>query len=231
LVHNRLRKLDFETLRLPLGTGPANNHVPIYLSPNIRTKKRVILLFPDRQNDPLIMSYRTIGDESINQGSVLNFVRAVLSGPTAISDDGAPGIMIANPSQLYWYNGGQKAVTWTEWLGLPRPSAVHEAYRVDPVYNTVPKNKDSEAHVAYMFDHVIDQVVDKNAQIDIIGLDWTGKQVIEHLALNCTSIYNAEDTTDSLQGQNGPIALVRFASATRNTRSRTSEGFSRRQRS
>lgn len=172
-------------MRLPLGAGPADNHVPIYLSPGIRSKKRVIVLFGERQSDPLILSYRITGDESINEGSVLNFVEGVLNGPNAASDDGAPGIIITNPSQLYWHRGGQRAVTWLEWLSLPRPSAVHEAYRVDPIKNRIPGNKDSEAHVAYIFDRVLDAVIDNDAKIDIIGLEWTGKQVIEYLALNC----------------------------------------------
>lgn len=186
LVHERLHELGFDTLRLPLGAAPSENHVPVYLSPNIKSKKRVIVLFPDRQTDPLIFSYRVIGDENINEGSVINFVKAVLNGPTATSDDGAPGIIIANPSQLHWYRGGQKAVSWNEWLELPRPTAVHEPYRVDPIKNTVPSNKDSEAHIAYVFDHVLGEVLNNNAKIDIIGLEWTGKEVTEYLALNCT---------------------------------------------
>lgn len=184
-MHGRLHDLGFEALRLPLAAEPADNHLPIYLSPGVRSKKRVIVLFPDSQLDPLIFSYRIIGDESIDDGSVLNLVRAVLNGPTATSDADAPGIIIANPNQLYWYRGGQEAVSWVEWQSLPRPSAVHEAYRVDPILNTIPNNKDSEAHVAYMFDHVLSEVISEDAKIDIIGLEWTGKQVIEHLAVNC----------------------------------------------
>ena len=168
-----------------MGGGPSENHVPIYLSPDIKSKKRVIVLFPDRQVDPLIFSYRTIGDEGINKGSVINFVRAILNGPTALSDAGAPGVIIANPSQLYWSRGSQKAVSWIEWLDLPRESGVHEPCRIDPVRNTIPGNKDSQEHIVYLFDHVLPRVLNENAKIDIIGLEWTGKQVIEHLAVNC----------------------------------------------
>ena len=49
-------------------------------------------------------------------------------------------------------------MSWLEWLSLPRPSAVHEAYRVDPMKNKIPGNKDSEAHVAYVFNHVLGAV-------------------------------------------------------------------------
>jgi hypothetical protein len=168
-----------------LGSGPTNNHVPIYVSPQLKFKKRVIVLFPDRQVDPVIFSHRTIGDESINQGSVINFVKAVLNGPNALSDESAPGIIIANPAQLYWSKGSQQALSWIEWLSLPRDTAVHEPCRVDPMRNTIPNNKDSEEHVAYMFDHVLREIIDEDAKIDIIGSEWTGKQVIEFLAVNC----------------------------------------------
>ena len=185
LVHDRLDSLGFETLRLPLEAGPQDNHVPIYLSPNIRSKKRVIVLFPERQLDPVIFSFRVTGDENIKDGSVLGLVDAILNGPTATSDNDQPGIIIANPAQLYWYRAGQRAVTWLEWLSLPRPSAVHEAYRVDPIKNTVPGNEDSEAHVAYVLGNVLDAVIHKEAKIDIIGLEWTGKQALEYISLNC----------------------------------------------
>lgn len=185
------------------------------------------MLFPERQFDPLILSYRITGDENVSEGSVINLVQGVLNGPTATFDDGAPGIIITNPSQLYWYRGGQRAVSWLEWLSLPRPSAVHEAYRIDPIKNKIPGNKDSEAHVAYIFNHVLGAVVDKDAKIDIIALEWTGKQVIEYLALNCKPRSGLRATANRTQGCNGQIGSAPYASAVHSTRLKTSQPCSR----
>jgi hypothetical protein len=187
LVWERLEKLGFETIRLPLGAGPRDNHVPIYASPGIRDKKRAILLFPERHDSPLVFSYRVCGDSTVKEGSVLELVDGIMHGPTATSDTSAPGIIIANPSQLYWYRGGSQALSTGEWLTLPRESAVHEPYRIDPFRNTIPHNRNSKEHVEYIFEHVLDSILNKDAIIDIIGLDWVSLEVVEYLSSNCKS--------------------------------------------
>lgn len=185
-----MTELGIQTLRLPLGTGAAENHVPIYLSSGIETKKRVIVSFPGREIDPTILSFRVASNENINSGSIINFVKGAMTGPTATSDAGAPGVIITNPSQLFWFRGGQRAVTANEWLSLPRPSSVHTNYRMDSVKNLVPGNENSNEHVKYIFEHVLGDLVDQDGKLDIVGVEWAGKEAVEYLSANCKSCTN-----------------------------------------
>lgn len=180
-----MNDLGFETLRLPLGAAESDNHVPIWVSPNISSKKRVIVIFGERNQDLGIFSYRVIGDDGLNVGSCLNFVRAVQQGPAATSDDSVPGIIIANPGQLFWYRGGGRAVTATEWQNLPRASAVDEPCRVDEVQNRVPGNANFSEHVNYIFEYVLPARLNKETKLDLIGLEWPGAAMIGYLATNC----------------------------------------------
>ena len=186
IVDERLQKLHFQTIRLPLGTSEIEPHVPIYTSQYIERKKRVIVIFGERNQDPTIFSYRVIGDKGIKNGSVIDFVDTVLNQePMVTASDDRPGIVIANPSQLYWYRGGGRAVSWAEWLGLPRESAVSQPFKVDPVKNTIPGNGDFREHVNYIFESALPALLHEDARLDIIGLEWTGTAVLEYLCKNC----------------------------------------------
>jgi hypothetical protein len=168
--------------------------VPIYASPGIQNKQRVILLFPERHDTPLVFSYRVCGESTVKEGTVLELVEGVMHGPTATTDKSAPGIIIANPSQLYWHRGSNQALSTGEWLTLPRESAVHEPYRIDELRNTIPHNRDSAEHVDYIFEHVLGSILDKNAIIDIIGLDWVSMEVVDYLSGNCKSDHTPPKT-------------------------------------
>jgi hypothetical protein len=155
------------------------------VSPNISAKKRVIVFFGERHQDLGIFSYRVIGEEGIRVGSCLDLVSAVQQGPMATTDDQAPGIIITNPGQLHWYRGGSRAVTATEWLNLPRQSAVHEPFRLEEVKNRIAGNRDYREHVSYVFEHVVPEILNKNAKLDLIGLEYTGTAAVEYLASDC----------------------------------------------
>ncbi len=195
MINQRISDLGFETIRLPLGSTETDNHVPIWVSPNISFKKRVIVIFGERHQDLGIFSYRVIGDDGLNAGSCLNLVNAVQRGPAATSDDSVPGIVIANPGQLFWYRGGSRAVTSTEWQNLPRASAVDEPFRVDEVQNRATGNTNFYEHINYIFEHLIPAKLNEEAKLDLIGLEWPGAAVVEYLATNCKiHSYTLEDT-------------------------------------
>jgi len=185
IVLERLLHLGFEILRLPVGVPESENHVPILVSKDLRSKKRVVVLFGERNKDLGIFSYRVVGEEGIKVGSILDFVEAVLFGPTLTSDHDTPGVVITNPGQLLWYRGGSRAVTHSEWLSLPREYAVYEAFRIDPIKNTIPGNRDFREHVSYVFDHVLAEMIQPTALLDIIGLEYTGSAALEYLADHC----------------------------------------------
>ena len=142
------------------------------------------MLFPEREQELGIFSYRTIGNENINKGSAINFVRSIVTGAALSSGKEIPGVIIANPGQLLWYRGGGRAVSRKQWATLPRDSAVAEPFRIDEVKNRVSGNEDLKAHVKYVFENVVDGILRKDARIDVIGLEWTGQAAVMHLAAN-----------------------------------------------
>ena len=184
IVLGRLEELGLKSLRLPIGATERDKHVPILVSADLAEKQRIIVLFPERDQDLGIFSYRTIGNETINRGSAINLVSLITNGFASASGQGIPGIVIANPGQLLWFRGGGRAVSRTQWANLPRDSAVAGPFRIDEVKNKVVGNEDYKTHVKYIFDNVIDQMVHRDVRIDVIGLEWTGQAAIMHLAAN-----------------------------------------------
>lgn len=146
-------------------------------------------MFGERHQEPGIWSWRVIGDEGIKVGSLLDFVNAAMFSPTPTPDRSAPGIIVANPCQLLWYRGGARAVSETEWLNLPRASAVHDPIRIDETKNRIPENGTYEEHVQYIFDRVLPELVDGETKLDIITVEYLGSAVIEYLASHCTWFY------------------------------------------
>lgn len=172
-------------MRLPLGATKDEKHIPILVSKDIAKKDRVIVLFGERSLTPGIFSWRVLGEEGINVGSGVDFVTSALTGLRPSPEHSAPGIVIANPCQLLWYRGGGRAVGDAEWLQLPRPTAVSEAMKIDPVQNRVPGNDTFEAHVKFMFEEVLSNLVNKDASIDIVGIEFPGSAAVEYLASHC----------------------------------------------
>lgn len=184
IVLSRLRELGLRTLRLPIGATEKDNHVPILVSPDLAQKKHIIVLFSEVSQDLGIFSYRTCGNEGINEGSAVNFVSAILNGVASVPGQDVPGIILANPGQLLWHRGGGQAVTRSHWANLPRETAVDGPFRIDELKNKIPGNEDFDAHVNYIFHNVIHGMVAKDARIDVVGLEWAGRACIRHLSAN-----------------------------------------------
>lgn len=213
-MKDRLRDQGLEILRLPLGSNANENHVPIFVSKDLNTKKRVIVILGERSQDLGVFSYRVIGDKGINSGSAVEFCNAVLNSPSTVDDEGCPGIIITNPAQLHWYRRQARAVTYREWLNLPRTSAVHEAPRLDQKGNSIPHNRDYEEHVRYIFQHVLARLTRSDTCFDFIALECPGRAALQYLAKNCMyKAYFSEAMTDLIsKGHHGLTKLAEFAS-------------------
>ncbi|KAI4203432.1 MAG: hypothetical protein LQ346_001781 [Caloplaca aetnensis] len=160
---------------LPLGTPHTEPHVPIYTSTNVPTCTRLIVYIGESWQDLGVLAYRTIGQESIASGSVVDLVRAIQA------DADSPGIIIANTGQLIWYRGGQRAVTQTTWVALPRQTAVSPQMEIDEVKNRVPGNRDAGEHVAYIFDNVIPNMARKDVKVDVIAMGDGAPEAVRYL--------------------------------------------------
>ncbi|KAF7506062.1 hypothetical protein GJ744_012309 [Endocarpon pusillum] len=186
-ILNRLHSLNLHTLRLPLNTPESCPHIPILASPDLSTAKRVVVYFGERNQDLGIFAYRIIGgDDGINAGSAVDFVKGIQSGAASgpgDEEEDAPAIVIANPGQLIWCRSQGRAMGRTEWENLPMESAVHPGFRLDEETgrNLVEGNRDEVEHVEYVFEHVLRGAGGGSARIDVIGSEWTGAAVVRYL--------------------------------------------------
>ena len=163
------------------------------MSSDIAKKQRVIVVLGEGVQDLGIWAYRTVGQKSINEGSAVDFVKAVQGQSTtsssSLSEDATtetPGIIIANLGQLVWYRGGRRAMTLRTWQALPRRSAVHMPMRLDMVKNRVPGNEDSERHIEHIFTKVLPQLLGKDTIVNVIGIGDGAIDTVRFLEANCT---------------------------------------------
>lgn len=186
---SRLQGMGVSTLRLPLGAAADEPHVPILLSSNLRRAKRVVVVLGSPMQDLGIWAYRTVGTESIAEGTVVSFVKAVLDDgrDRASSEPGDTAVVIANTGQLLYHRGSGRAISQRTWLALPRESAVHPGLKIT-TRNKVLRNGSWQEHVECVFDDVLaarGRIVSEDARFDIVGVAEGGLAAVRYLARNC----------------------------------------------
>ncbi|ESZ93191.1 hypothetical protein SBOR_6423 [Sclerotinia borealis F-4128] len=171
VVTERLLNLGLKQILLPLNVPKTSPHIHILTSSNISTASRVIVLFYEPKDDLGVFAHRILGGAGgIDAGSAVNMVKYIQEKGQSPTESEPPAIILANMGQLFWYRRGQKAVTLTTWSALPQNSCVEKAIRLDPIKNTVPGNRDTDEHIDYIFNHVIEDLMSKTAKVDIIGV-------------------------------------------------------------
>lgn len=173
-----MQSLGVNVTRLPLDGAPEDPYVPIFTSANLATAKRIILYFGEELQDLGVFAYRTIGKVSTAAGTALNFVSTIQASKDS------PGVIIANLGQLTWYRRGKRAVTRVSWNALPGKTSVSGPMRVDPVKNRARGNEDMAAHVKYVFEKVVRQLVHKDAKLDVIGVGEGASESVGFLDRN-----------------------------------------------
>ncbi|KAG0650407.1 hypothetical protein D0Z07_3475 [Hyphodiscus hymeniophilus] len=177
IISERLTSLGLTKIRLPLNVEENSPNVPIFISSDLKTKKRVLILFYEQNQDLGVFAHRIIGGQGgINVGSAIDMVKYIQHLPNS------PGIILANIGQLLWCRRGRKAVTQTSWMALPQKSAVELPYRIDIENNTVPGNRNTAEHVEYIFNHVVENLCDPTSKLDVIGVGEGAVKVAEFLA-------------------------------------------------
>ncbi|KAI9716114.1 MAG: hypothetical protein M1812_005541 [Candelaria pacifica] len=185
LVLERLHKAGLDAIRLPLGTGPEDPHVPILVSPDLHLRKRVVVIFNEHAQELGIWAYREIGTRStINRGSAVDLVRYLQTPTNRHRRSDCPGIILANPGQLLWYRKGKRAISHAQRHVLPRKSAVHPPVTMASAKNLIPYNEDPEEHVEYIFREVIPHLCNPKAELNIIAVsdasDIVAKYIDKH---------------------------------------------------
>ncbi|KAK0716912.1 Arb2 domain-containing protein [Lasiosphaeria miniovina] len=172
IIKDRLAAEGLETVKLPLGqTDPSKPHIPICVSANLNMSSRVVLILGESVQEFGVLAHRVVGGSGgINKGSVVDFVKGLKTQKSSAADASAPGIIIANTGELFWWPEGHRGLTPRGRHAIPMASAVHYGRYFDPSKNTIPGQPTAAEHVRYIFDKVIPALVPKNAKVDVIAV-------------------------------------------------------------
>jgi hypothetical protein len=157
---------------LPLGTTDASNpHVPIFVSADICSRSRVVVIFGETMQDLGVLAHRVAnGPGGVTHGSMVGVVAQLQKQRSSATDPSPPGVILANTGELLWWPGGSRALCRSSFFATPMRSAAHEGIRFDRNIHTVPGNRDVDDHVRYIFETVVPAFVDKEAGIDVVGV-------------------------------------------------------------
>ncbi|CAK7231147.1 hypothetical protein SCUCBS95973_007811 [Sporothrix curviconia] len=162
IVFGRLATLGLRPVRLPLGVREDEPHLLVLATEDLATADRVLLFVGETAQDLGILAHRVVGGGGgIEQGSILSMVRqirgpeAVAAAAAATSKTSVPAVLIANPSELFWWPDAHRSLSLPAVEGMPRPSAAHLAPRKFPGRNTIPGHETAEAHVASVFKELL----------------------------------------------------------------------------
>lgn len=194
LIHPRLEALGMTKVALPLDTPTAEPHVPIFVSPDLKNKKRVVLIVGESEQELGVIAHRVIGGAGgVDKGSMVDIARALLqndhdqdkdqtqdknnaNGTTEI-DNTVPGLILANTGELWWWPKGGRGLTPRGAQGAPMRSAVHWGrFRDDGPQgggsNTVLLNGSPTAHVRCVFEQVLGNadLVASDAVVQIVAV-------------------------------------------------------------
>jgi hypothetical protein len=163
-------------------TDPTAKHVPIRVSPDLDTKSRVVVIFGESCQALGIRAYRVCdGPGGVSKGSMAGFVKALQEQHSSDSDHSAPGIVLANMGELWWWPEGQKGLTLAGRQRIPMTSAVHLERVYGRGQNTIPENGTPAEHVRYIFEKVLPTMVSKGAKLDIIAIGDSAEEVEKYL--------------------------------------------------
>ena len=214
-------------MRLPLGSGPSDRHVPIFVSPDVSAKSRVVVVLGEPTQKLGLLAGRVAnGPGGIDQGRMVSVVREIRRQKSTASDPSPPGVVLANTGELYWWPRGQRALTVSDSAAVPLPSLVHAGVKYVDGVNDVPGNRNPEEHVAYVFDEVLRTMMSKDCRVSVVAIGQSCELVArfldstaawerwcEHLdaALLLGTVYPVEDlANDALKTF---LARVRLATS------------------
>ncbi|KAK3371949.1 Arb2 domain-containing protein [Podospora didyma] len=183
VIHARLEAEGLEKILLPLGTTDTSKpHVVIRASSDMGNKARVVVVLGQSVQDFGVLAHRVIGGRGgINKGSIISLVQGLKQQRASATDSSAPGILIANPGELYWWPEGQRSLSPSARHAIPMSSSVHLGRYYDPVKNGIPENATPAEHVQHIFDKVVPALVPAAARLDVIAVGDVAEEVEDYL--------------------------------------------------
>ncbi|KAI2462804.1 Arb2 domain-containing protein [Annulohypoxylon bovei var. microspora] len=171
VIWERLENLGLKKELLPLGTqDPSDPHVPIFVSKDIASKSRVVIIFGETSQDLGVLAHRVIGGVGgVSKGSMVSIVSSLLKQSSSSTDLRPPGIILANTGELLWWPEGGRTLGRVAFDAVRMQSAVQSGNMITGE-NMVPGNGTMMRHISYMFSEVIPHFVNDAAGIDVIGV-------------------------------------------------------------
>lgn len=213
IVEKRLYDVGLEKIALPPMTELSSPHVPILATPNIKSASRIVVIVGEPTQDLGIIAGRVAnGPGGIDKGTMISVVKALQTQVASSTDSSPPGVILANPGQLYWWPEKRRALTLIESVAIPLPSLVHAGRRHVPSLNNIPENEDPAAHVKCLFQKFLKTAIENHVKFDIVAIgqscevmerffdndeNWKtwGSRLNAMLLLG--SVYSTEDLTNT----------------------------------
>ncbi|KAI1392340.1 Arb2 domain-containing protein [Hypoxylon trugodes] len=190
IIFDRLEALRMHKIILPVGSqgDTSKPHVPIFISPNILSASRVVVIFGETVQDLGALAHRTIGGPGgITVGSILSVVHGLQKQRASATDSRPPGIILANMGEFMWSPQEKRTLTRSAFDAAPMQSAVHNGHTISSK-NKVPGNEDAHKHVHYIFDKIIPHFASDKAGIDVLGVG-DGADIVEQY-LDLAPVWN-----------------------------------------
>jgi hypothetical protein len=130
-----------------------------------------------------VLAHRIIGRRGgITKGSVLSLIDALKTQQSSATDSNPPGVILANPGELWWWPEGGCGLTPTGRHRVPMSSAVHLGRYHDREANEVPGNRTVAEHVRCVFESVVmGGLVGEGAKLDVIAVGDVADEVEAYL--------------------------------------------------
>lgn len=116
------------------------------------------------------------GPGGVEKGSMVSVVRALQS---QTHDGEAPGVILANMGQLYWWPEGQRAITLGAKNALPLASLVHTGRKYVPALNDIPGHTSPDQHARYIFNEVLSGTLAEGAMLEIVTVGGGSCEIVQ----------------------------------------------------
>ncbi|KAJ3526692.1 hypothetical protein NM208_g11067 [Fusarium decemcellulare] len=178
VIHDRLEGEGL--VKLPLGAEQSltEKHCPIFITPSVARTSRIVIVFGEPIQNVGFLAGRIInGPGGITKGSVISLVQALAKQTASANDNTAPGVVLANMGERYWWPDGKRALTTEDSTDTPLPSMVHAGCKYVAELNDIPGSENPLAHMETIFKRVIS--VNREAKIDIIAIGQSCEFVLK----------------------------------------------------
>lgn len=213
-MHAKLETLGLEKVLLPFGTTSAQEpNVPIFVSADIKSKSRVVIIVGETYQDLGIIAHRVLeGPGGVTKGSMISVVEALQSQPSSPAESSSPGFILANTGQYIWHQALKRCLTIVGAEGAPMPSAVHAGLKwfAEVGRDRVRGSENTREHMKTVFESVVPAFVDEEASLDIIAvgdgadalakyMDWSETWKKFTGRTNCLAILGGYHDVDDLE--------------------------------